>query len=195
MRPPWGTQTTRAHHRRITPKCSTGSPPARPAVRLRCRRHTTVTGGMPHEHRYQRGRIHSPRGLSLRFGVSILVSLRRCAGAGLRASLRAGFKWLSELSDGDVRELQKKGGKILVLSPENNAKLGRCRKTQNPIRKIPGTARTASKSCMSDTEFKCLQGGQRARFFVPEGSKELTVYNHTDHQCCDKIPRGNLRVQ
>jgi hypothetical protein len=29
-----------------------------------------------------------------------------------------GFKWRSELSDGDVRELQKKGGKMVVLSPD-----------------------------------------------------------------------------
>ena len=29
-----------------------------------------------------------------------------------------GFKWRSELSDGQVRELQQKGGKIVVLSPE-----------------------------------------------------------------------------
>ena len=29
-----------------------------------------------------------------------------------------GFKWRSELDDGQVRELQKKGGKIVVLSPE-----------------------------------------------------------------------------
>src|SRR5258708_27981161 len=27
----------------------------------------------------------------------------------------SGFKWRSELSDGDVRELQQKGGKIVVL--------------------------------------------------------------------------------
>ena len=43
---------------------------------------------------------------------------------------------------------------------------------------------------MSGTEFKCLQGGLRARFFVVEGSKELTVLNHLDHLCCDKIPGG-----
>ena len=30
----------------------------------------------------------------------------------------AGFKWRSELSDGDVRELQKKGGKIVIMSPD-----------------------------------------------------------------------------
>lgn len=29
-----------------------------------------------------------------------------------------GFKWRSELSDGDVRELQKKGGKIVVMRPD-----------------------------------------------------------------------------
>jgi len=29
-----------------------------------------------------------------------------------------GFKWRSELSDGDVRELQKKGGKIIVLKAD-----------------------------------------------------------------------------
>lgn len=28
------------------------------------------------------------------------------------------FKWRSELSDGDVRELQKKGGKIVVMKPD-----------------------------------------------------------------------------
>ncbi len=30
----------------------------------------------------------------------------------------SGFKWRSELSDGDVRELQKKGGKMVVLKPD-----------------------------------------------------------------------------
>jgi hypothetical protein len=30
----------------------------------------------------------------------------------------SGFKWRSELSDGDVRELQQKGGKIVVLRPD-----------------------------------------------------------------------------
>jgi hypothetical protein len=30
----------------------------------------------------------------------------------------SGFKWRSELSDGQVRELQKKGGRIVVLSPD-----------------------------------------------------------------------------
>jgi len=30
----------------------------------------------------------------------------------------SGFKWRSELSDGQVRELQQKGGKIVVLSPD-----------------------------------------------------------------------------
>lgn len=30
-----------------------------------------------------------------------------------------GFKWRSELSDGDVKELQQKGGKMVVLSPDN----------------------------------------------------------------------------
>ncbi len=29
-----------------------------------------------------------------------------------------GFKWRSELSDGDVRELQKKGGKIVILNSD-----------------------------------------------------------------------------
>jgi hypothetical protein len=29
-----------------------------------------------------------------------------------------GFKWRSELSDGDVRELQQDGGKIVVLKPD-----------------------------------------------------------------------------
>jgi hypothetical protein len=29
-----------------------------------------------------------------------------------------GFKWRSELSDGDVRELQKKGGKIVIMRPD-----------------------------------------------------------------------------
>lgn len=29
-----------------------------------------------------------------------------------------GFKWRSELNDGDVRGLQKKGGKMVVLSPD-----------------------------------------------------------------------------
>jgi len=28
-----------------------------------------------------------------------------------------GFKWRSELSDKDIRELQQKGGKMVVLSP------------------------------------------------------------------------------
>ncbi len=30
----------------------------------------------------------------------------------------SGFKWRSELTDGDVRELQKKGGKIVVMKPD-----------------------------------------------------------------------------
>jgi len=30
----------------------------------------------------------------------------------------SGFKWRSELSDGQVRELQQKGGRIVVLSPD-----------------------------------------------------------------------------
>ena len=30
----------------------------------------------------------------------------------------SGFKWRSELSDGDVKELQQKGGKMVVLSPD-----------------------------------------------------------------------------
>jgi hypothetical protein len=30
----------------------------------------------------------------------------------------SGFKWHSELSDGDVRELQKKGGKIVIMRPD-----------------------------------------------------------------------------
>ncbi len=30
----------------------------------------------------------------------------------------SGFKWRSELSDGDVRELQKKGGKIVIMRPD-----------------------------------------------------------------------------
>jgi hypothetical protein len=30
----------------------------------------------------------------------------------------AGFKWRSELTDGDVRELQKKGGKIVIMRPD-----------------------------------------------------------------------------
>ena len=29
-----------------------------------------------------------------------------------------GFKWRSELGDGDVRELQQKGGKIVVMRPD-----------------------------------------------------------------------------
>lgn len=29
-----------------------------------------------------------------------------------------GFKWRSELSDGDVRELQKKGGRIVIMKPD-----------------------------------------------------------------------------
>src|SRR5260221_2141678 len=29
-----------------------------------------------------------------------------------------GFKWRSELGDGDVRELQQKGGKMVVLRPD-----------------------------------------------------------------------------
>ena len=29
-----------------------------------------------------------------------------------------GFKWRSELSDGDGKELQQKGGKMVVLSPD-----------------------------------------------------------------------------
>jgi hypothetical protein len=30
----------------------------------------------------------------------------------------SGFKWRSELGDGDVRELQQKGGKMVVLKPD-----------------------------------------------------------------------------
>jgi hypothetical protein len=30
----------------------------------------------------------------------------------------SGFKWRSELGDGDVRELQQKGGKIVVMRPD-----------------------------------------------------------------------------
>jgi hypothetical protein len=30
----------------------------------------------------------------------------------------AGFKWRSELGDGDVRELQQKGGKMVVMRPD-----------------------------------------------------------------------------
>ena len=30
----------------------------------------------------------------------------------------SGFKWRSELSDGDVRELQQKSGKIVVMKPD-----------------------------------------------------------------------------
>lgn len=33
----------------------------------------------------------------------------------------SGFKWRSELSDGDVRELQQKGGKMVVMSPDYQA--------------------------------------------------------------------------
>ena len=29
-----------------------------------------------------------------------------------------GFKWRSELSDGDVQELQKKGGQIVIMRPD-----------------------------------------------------------------------------
>lgn len=29
-----------------------------------------------------------------------------------------GFKWRSELSDGDVRELQQKGGRIVIMRPD-----------------------------------------------------------------------------
>jgi hypothetical protein len=30
----------------------------------------------------------------------------------------SGFKWRSELGDGDVRELQEKGGKMVVMRPD-----------------------------------------------------------------------------
>jgi hypothetical protein len=33
----------------------------------------------------------------------------------------SGYKWRSELSDGDVRELQQKGGKMIVLKPDYDA--------------------------------------------------------------------------
>lgn len=33
----------------------------------------------------------------------------------------SGYKWRSELSDGDERELQQKGGKMVVLKPDYNA--------------------------------------------------------------------------
>jgi len=36
----------------------------------------------------------------------------------LRADYPPGFKWRSELSDGDVRELQKKGGRIVILNSD-----------------------------------------------------------------------------
>jgi hypothetical protein len=32
-----------------------------------------------------------------------------------------GFKWRSELSDADVRELQQKGGKMVVMKPDYQA--------------------------------------------------------------------------
>jgi hypothetical protein len=33
----------------------------------------------------------------------------------------SGFKWRSELSDGDVRDLQQKGGRIVVMRPDYEA--------------------------------------------------------------------------
>jgi hypothetical protein len=33
----------------------------------------------------------------------------------------SGFKWRSELSDGDVRDLQQKGGRMVVLKPDYQA--------------------------------------------------------------------------
>lgn len=33
----------------------------------------------------------------------------------------SGFKWRSELGDGDVRELQQKGGKMVVMKPDYQA--------------------------------------------------------------------------
>jgi hypothetical protein len=33
----------------------------------------------------------------------------------------AGFKWRSELGDGDVRELQEKGGRMVVVKPDYQA--------------------------------------------------------------------------
>jgi hypothetical protein len=33
----------------------------------------------------------------------------------------AGFKWRSELGDGDVRELQQSGGKMVVMKPDYEA--------------------------------------------------------------------------
>lgn len=33
----------------------------------------------------------------------------------------AGYKWRSELGDGDVRELQQKGGKMVVMRPDYQA--------------------------------------------------------------------------
>jgi hypothetical protein len=49
----------------------------------------------------------------------------------------SGFKWRSELSDGDVRELQQKGGKIVVMRPDyENADLEDARKQcQSPTTK------------------------------------------------------------
>jgi hypothetical protein len=59
-----------------------------------------------------------------------------------------------------------------------------------PKEKSPAQPGPHLKSCMSDTEFKCLQGGQRARFFMLEGSKELIVYGRDDRLCCEEIPGG-----
>jgi hypothetical protein len=32
-----------------------------------------------------------------------------------------GYKWRSELGDGDVRDVQKKGGKVVVMKPDYDA--------------------------------------------------------------------------
>lgn len=38
--------------------------------------------------------------------------------AYVEGSYPSGFKWRSELSEGNVRELQKKGGKVVVMRPD-----------------------------------------------------------------------------
>jgi hypothetical protein len=48
---------------------------------------------------------------------AVLVSLRS-PESQRSGDYPAGFKWRSELTDGDVRELQKKGGKIVIMRPD-----------------------------------------------------------------------------
>jgi hypothetical protein len=44
----------------------------------------------------------------------------KCAEFAIRVegNYPAEFKWCSELSDGDIRDVQKRGGRVIVMSPD-----------------------------------------------------------------------------